>query len=486
MYSLALVAALSVLFAYSLTPLIRDWFVRRGWVDHPDGQRKVHCLPVPRAGGAIIAIAYLASCALLASLHSNGWVQFGLDFSIVHRVLPGAALIFIIGLLDDSKSLPPAVKLGTQFVACVVAFLAGVRVSVLHWPAAGAWWFSLPMTLFWLLLCTNAFNLIDGMDGLSSGLSLFAVLTLICSALLTHNLPLLLATVPLAGALLGFLPFNINPASVFLGDSGSYTIGFLLGCFAIVWSQKSVTLLGVTAPLMAFSVPLFDVALVVARRFLRQKSIFAADRLHLHHRLLERGLSPRGVVWVLYATACVGAALALLSTALNNIFAGFALLAFCGAACFAIKYLGYLEFDTASRIAFRGTFRQVLRSEMILHTTWTHLSRASTPAACWQVVRATASELGFCRAGMKLDDVEFLESFDTADAAPLWTITIPLDGRGQIELAHRFEQPATAVTLAPLTDVLHRCLVRGAGPQLQPRKNGARQPALSLRKAAGA
>ena len=485
MYSLGLVAAVSVLLAHSLTPFFRAWFVERGWVDKPDGDRKINVLPIPRAGGAVIAIAYLASYAILAALHLKGWASFHVDFGLVLAVLPGAALVLIIGLLDDTKGLPPLLKFSAQIVACLAAFMGGVHVGVLHWFAAGTWWFSLPMTVFWLLLCTNAFNLIDGMDGLSGGLGLFALLTLICYGLLGNNFPLLLATVPLAGALLGFLPFNLNPASVYLGDSGSYMIGFCLGCFAAVWSEKSATVLGIMAPLMALAVPLVDVVLVVARRFLREKPIFNADRLHVHHRLLERGLTPRRVVFVLYGAACTGAVLALLATVLNTAHACLVLLLFCGLAFAGIKQLGYLEFNTASRIAFRGTFRQVLRSEMILQTAWAHLNTAHTAAASWEVLKTTASELGFCRVGMKLDDLEFSQSFDAADAAPLWTISIPLKGRGRVELAHRFEQDVTASSVVPLTDLLHRCLGHGTGQRVEVRTSAVPAVPAVLHKAVG-
>ena len=171
MYSLGLVAIVSVLLAYSLAPFLRSWFIGRGWVDKPDGERKVQVRPIPRAGGAVIAISYLASYAILAALHLRGWTSFHLDLGLVLTVLPGGALVFIIGLLDDTKGLPPLMKLSAQIVACLVAFIGGVHVSVPHWFVGGTWWFSLPLTLFWLLLCTNAFNLIDGLDGLSGGLA---------------------------------------------------------------------------------------------------------------------------------------------------------------------------------------------------------------------------------------------------------------------------------------------------------------------------
>src|SRR5439155_4205751 len=142
-------------------------------------------------------------------------------------------------------------------------------------------WWSLPVTLFWLVLCTNAFNLIDGVDGLAAGLGLFATLTMLVAALAQNNVALAVATAPLAGCLLGFLRYNFNPASVFLGDSGSLLIGFLLGCYGVIWSQKSVTMLGMAAPAMVLAFPLLEVALSVARRFLHNEPIFAGDRGHI-------------------------------------------------------------------------------------------------------------------------------------------------------------------------------------------------------------
>jgi len=138
--------------------------------------------------------------------------------------------------------------------------------------------------------CVNAFNLIDGLDGLAAGLGLFATLTTFAAALLQQNFELAIATVPLSGALLGFLRYNFSPATIFLGDCGSQTVGFLLGCYGVLWSQKATTLLGMTAPVMALSIPLLDTALSVARRLLGGRPIFRADRGHIHHRPWIAGL----------------------------------------------------------------------------------------------------------------------------------------------------------------------------------------------------
>ena len=172
----------------------------------------------------------------------------------------------LLGLLDDLFHLRPWQKLFGELLAAGVAYGFGLHVEGLAGYAAASW-LSLPLTVLWLVLCTNAFNLIDGMDGLATGAGLFATLTIVLAAVLQTNTSLALAAVPLVGALLGFLRYNFNPATVFLGDSGSLLIGFLLGCFGVVWSLKTATIFGIVAPVMAMCVPLLDVVLSVARRF---------------------------------------------------------------------------------------------------------------------------------------------------------------------------------------------------------------------------
>ena len=183
-------------------------------------------------------------------------------------------------------------------------------------------WLGLAVTALWLVGCSNAFNLIDGVDGLAVGAGLFATVTILLGALLNGNVRLALATMPLAGALAGFLRYNFNPASVFLGDSGSLTVGFLLGCYGVLWSQKSATMLGMTAPLMALAVPLIDTGVAVARRFLRGQPIFSADARHIHHRLLARGLTPRKVALLLYGACGVAAGLSLVGSVAETLTRG--------------------------------------------------------------------------------------------------------------------------------------------------------------------
>src|SRR5262249_50739772 len=239
----------------------------------------------------------LGAVGLLMVSRLNGADEVKLP--LVISLLPAAGVMFATGLVDDLIGLKAWQKLLVQICAATLAYLAGVRVVGVAGYVAPLW-LSLPITTLWLVACANAFNLIDGVDGVATGVALFATITTLLAALLQSNTPLALATAPLAGALFAFLRYNFNPASIFLGDCGSLTIGFVLGCFGVIWSQKSATLLGMTAPLMALSLPLLDAAASVARRYLRRQRIFTPDRNHVHHRLLERGFSPRKVALILY------------------------------------------------------------------------------------------------------------------------------------------------------------------------------------------
>jgi len=290
MYSLGLLAATSFLLALVLTPLCRNLFRRWGVVDHPDSGRRMHVRPVPRVGGIAIVGAYLGAFAVLlvSPLSAGRMVVEGLP--LAWKLFPAAAAVFALGLIDDLRGLKSWQKFAGQTIAACMAMWGGVQVTGVAGLSVPPW-LGLPLTLLWLVGCSNAFNLIDGVDGLGAGAGLFATVTILLGALLHGNVALALATVPLAGALLGFLRYNFNPASIFLGDSGSLTVGFLLGCYGVLWAQKSTTMLGMTAPLMALGVPLLDTGIAIVRRFLRHQPIFEADAGHIHHRLLARGLT---------------------------------------------------------------------------------------------------------------------------------------------------------------------------------------------------
>ena len=293
----------------ALTPVVRAFALRAGVVDEPDA-RKVHTRAVPRLGGVAVVIAWIVAVAIAASA---GLVQES------PLVVVAVLVVFSIGLRDDVRAIGAAPKLLAIAAAAALAVAGGVHIERItlwrHTYELG--WLALPVTLAWIAGVTSAFNLIDGLDGLATGLAIIAATS--CSALLlvrgdqAHAVLL----VALVGAGVGFLPYNFNPATIFLGDSGSFVFGFVLAVTAIAGWQKGATAIAVGAPLLLFALPLADVTGSVARRLLRRQPVFAADQRHIHHWLLRRGLTHRESVLVLYACALALAALAVLTADLR-------------------------------------------------------------------------------------------------------------------------------------------------------------------------
>jgi UDP-GlcNAc:undecaprenyl-phosphate GlcNAc-1-phosphate transferase len=434
-----------------LTPICRDIFRSYGVVDQPDA-RKVHRYPIPRVGGLAIAISYLVAYVLVRPEEGSPLAQ---QLSLVWRLLPGAALAFGIGLLDDLFNLRAWIKLLGQIGAAGLACVGGVRILSIGGAPTDAWW-NIPLTLVWLLACMNAFNLVDGLDGLAVGVGLFATLTVFTAAMMQHNMLLAVATLPLAGALLAFLCYNFNPATIFLGDSGSLLIGFLLGCYAAIWSNKSATLLGMTAPLMALSIPLLDVLLAIVRRFLRHQPIFGADRGHIHHRLLDRGFTPRRVVLVLYALCGLAAAFSLLqgvvhsfSIALVVLFGLFVLL--------GVQYLGYAEFDLAGRLLLSGEFQRSVSAQLDLRRFRAALVAAGKPADCWEVIRDAGGRFGFQQVRLSLGG-EIFEYSTSESGGPVWTVRVPLPNGDYAVLERPFASSVLPMAVAPFVDCLREIL----------------------------
>jgi UDP-GlcNAc:undecaprenyl-phosphate GlcNAc-1-phosphate transferase len=457
MYSLSLLALASFFLSLVLTPLCRNLFRRWGVMDRPDGGRHLHAHPIPRVGGMPILIAYLGAFAVLLvlPLSAGGIVQANLP--LAWKILPAAVLVFAVGLMDDLRGLKPWHKLAGQTVAAGIAFWGGVQltgVAGLVLPP----WLSLPVTLLWLVGCSNAFNLIDGVDGLAAGAGLFATVTILLGALLNGNVPLAMATVPLAGVLLGFLRYNFNPASIFLGDSGSLTVGFLLGCYGVLWSQKSATLLGMTAPLMAMAVPLLDMGVAIARRFLRQQPIFGADAGHIHHRLLARGLTPRRVALLLYGACGLAAALSLSASMAQDHFKGAIVVLFCTAAWIGVQRLGYVEFGAAGRMFVEGAFRRRLNNELALRAFDDALKAAATPEDCWHAIREACRKFGFTHVQLRMNGYRFDETLAETNGNPTWGIEIPLPEDGSVHLIRCFGAAQAPNVLVPFADALHRNL----------------------------
>lgn len=438
-----------------LTPIVRDIFRSYGIVDKPDRRRKVHVYPIPRVGGIPIAIAYLVALYPF-STESSALVQY---LPLAWKLLPAAGLLFAVGLTDDLIGLKPWQKLLGQVVAATLAYWGGVRVLGVAGFSHSEIWLSLPLTLFWLLACTNAFNLVDGLDGLAAGMGLVASLTMVVVALREPNMQLAYASIPLVGALVAFLCFNFNPATVFLGDSGSMLIGFLLGCYGAISAQKSATLVGMIVPLLAVSIPLLDVSLTILRRFLRNQPIFSADRGHIHHRLLDRGLAPSRAVLVLYLVCAAVAAFALLLThPYAGRFYGPIILVVCVVVWFGIRQLRYAEFGIASRLLFGGELQRTLGGQIRLEMLAEKLGAAQSEEDCWRVLSGSIDDFGFSAVELSLRGRKWQKSFTSGPDTESWSLQVPLSDQDWLRLVRPFDSGVLPMMVTPFLDTVRRAL----------------------------
>jgi len=440
MFVLLFLGVIACVLSFLLTPVVSRLFFALDIVDYPDGDRKLHGRPVPRAGGLPIALSYGGAIAAAIMILPEGSHLASHHTPIFGWLFAAAAVILITGLVDDAVGLKPVPKLIMQLVAAGLACWGGVRIAtIVDYPIP--LWLGVPLTLFWIVACTNALNLIDGLDGLATGVSLFATLTAFTVACVEGNVGLALATAPLAGSLLGFLRYNFNPASVFLGDSGSLTVGFLLGCFSVIWCQKSATVLGMAAPLISLLVPLTDVGVSIARRFVSNRPIFAGDGRHIHHRLLARGFHPRTVTLLLY-TACGGAAvLSLLDSLLSQTVGGVVVVIVCVLAWMGIHFLGYDEFAVARRLAGAHGFRRAVGEELCLRKFQSRIAGAATLEECWPIIRDLCYEMKFHSVGLFSPSQDFGDSrppatTSAAEALAVWRLEVAINSEIRLVL-HR-------------------------------------------------
>lgn len=286
-------AALAFGIAFLLTPFMRRLAFKVGALDHP-GPRKIHRQAMPLLGGVVVYLAFWGTAGLVLLLTGGGKQLWGLFW--------GSTVILGLGLYDDIKGLSYKAKFAGQFVAAFILLAYNIKIEFITLPFqemifVGA--FMIPLTLIWVVGITNAVNLIDGVDGLATGVSTIAALVMF--ALTWDKFPLIaLLSLVLAGASLGFLPHNFSPARIFLGDSGSLFLGFMLAGFSIMGVTKQATFTTLIAPVLIFGLPITDTFYVMWRRFKSRRPIFEADNGHIHHHLLGIGLSARQTVMVLY------------------------------------------------------------------------------------------------------------------------------------------------------------------------------------------
>jgi UDP-GlcNAc:undecaprenyl-phosphate GlcNAc-1-phosphate transferase len=477
MFSLIFLAGLSFAICFLLTPLIRNSLLRAGILDRPDDPRKLHKQPIPRLGGVPILLSMLIALAIFAAAPLSGAEAFRMQLPTLGRLLPAVVLILLIGVCDDLFGLRPWQKLAGEVAAACWVYWCGIRIfDVFGLGAIQTHWFSLPVTVLWLVGCANAFNLIDGMDGLASGVGFFATCTMLVAALQRPGAVVLgLLTAPLAGALLAFLRFNFNPASMFLGDSGSLSIGFLLGLFGVIWYQKSITLLGMTAPLMALAFPILEAGISVARRFLRGDPIFGADRGHIHHRLLDLGLTPRRAVLLLYGVTSVFATISLLASVPEFRYGGLVVIVFCAVSWIGIQHLGYAEFSEARKIILSGTVRQLIASQSKVRAYRWALERAKSLDECWQLTEQAMRELGFDHVELVLPSgahyAGWLHAPDSAlTLGDCWTVRIPLDDRGAswMQLSRHLDRGEGYLMLHAVVETVREVLPQKVAAETKP------------------
>jgi UDP-GlcNAc:undecaprenyl-phosphate GlcNAc-1-phosphate transferase len=377
-----IIFAASLVVSAVMSRLVRDVANARGWAIAPGSSRHMHMKPVPRLGGiAILGSVVLVVTAAAIACKVFHWSYF-FPSSTFLGLLGPTLVIFGLGLADDFRPLSPYLKFGVQILAAGWLFLNGCRVThltLLFGDREMGNVAALGLTIFWVLLITNAFNLLDGLDGLAAGSALFASLVVFVVSLVTGNTLTEVVTIALAGAIVGFLRYNFSPATIFLGDCGSLVIGFVLSAVSLASSEKASTAVAVAIPVVSFGLPILDTFMAVLRRFLNRKPLFGADDEHIHHKLLQRGLSHRQAVVVLYA---VSACFALISLPLLSPKSGTiaVVLSVVGLGVFfGLQHLGYHEVDELRRMA-RRTWGQktIISNNLAIHRATDELGSSRT------------------------------------------------------------------------------------------------------------
>ena len=296
-----------------------------GLVDKPDYYRKIHTRPIPRLGGVGIYFAFFIPLASLFFFYHNQVSNLLLHQPVeLTGLVAGSTIAMLMGMWDDIRGLRPAWKLVFQFCAASVAWASGLAITTISnpfGPTIVLGWLAYPVTVFWFIGCMNAVNLMDGLDGLAAGICLFVSLTLFLVSVLLKNVLGMLLMSCLSGAIFGFLLFNFYPAKIFLGDSGSMLLGFLIGALSLVGStRKAETAIALLIPIVALGLPILDTSMTIIRRWYKRFPISSPDRHHIHHALISMGYSQRRVVIVLYtATLLLGGAALLITMGRSEI-----------------------------------------------------------------------------------------------------------------------------------------------------------------------
>ncbi len=406
----------SAYLALAVTPLV-IWLARRiGAVDRP-GLRSVHTQPIPRIGGVAIYVSSLAAILPLLLLdNSVGRIFHDMQFEIL--VLLGfASTVFLIGLIDDLRGLPARFKFAAELLAAGAVCLSGVRISSLGLGAgmsADLGWLGWPLTLLWIVGLTNAVNMSDGLDGLAAGLAAVACGaiaifsfhgTLIHTGAVRDNDMLMgLFALALLGSLSGFLFFNFNPAKVFMGDCGSLFIGFTIASVSVMCVSKSAALVALALPALALGIPIFDTLFSMLRRFLERRSLFAPDRSHLHHRLLELGLNQRRAVMAIYGATLATTGLGLFMMSRSGLSSLLVFVVLLGLLVLLFRVVGVIRLQEVFH-RLQGKYRytrQVREDTRTFENLQLRFRQVRDAQQWWQAICEAARQMDFARVSLKI------------------------------------------------------------------------------------
>lgn len=293
-----------------LTPLVKKICLRANLLDYPS-PRRIHKTPTPRLGGVAIALSFLASIFVLSIFFKSTLSELS---EYLPALLISGSIILGLGIYDDLKPLPGLVKFSIQVLASLILIWGKIKIGLLYIPFYGIVelkYLSYPVTLLWLVGIMNSINLIDGLDGLASGLSVFVAATLLFVGVSLKISFLTVFSSAILGACLGFLRYNYFPAQIFMGDSGAYFLGYLFAVISVLFPIKSYTAIAMFVPLLALALPIFETFFSLLRRLLSKKPFYHPDKRHLHNLLLHSGLSQKTTVWIFYLLSIIFSFLAI-------------------------------------------------------------------------------------------------------------------------------------------------------------------------------
>jgi len=433
---LAITFCVSLAFSLFLTPAVRDFALRREIVDAADSSRKLHTRRIPRLGGVAIVAAFLFAMVVSVIADATLRAAVGRNARGLIVLVGGAAVLGIVGVADDLRDVRPRWKLLAQAAAGAAVYAAGTRVTALALPGLGSvnlGPLALPATVFWIVGVVNAMNFIDGLDGLAGGVALLALATI---AVLTASTgkavttAILLAT---AGSVLGFLRYNFHPATIFMGDAGSTFLGYVLAVSSIAVSEKAPAAMALAIPLAVLAVPITDTALAIGRRILRGRSVFSADREHIHHLLIEAGVSHRTAVLILYCVTAIFCGLGLAAAYARARTVAAAALPVCGCAALALWKLGVLRIARGRRLREERRRNRALR--FAVKTMAFSLRDAATLAEVLEAVAPLPSVLAANRAAVVVPDAGLRRDFPSENqtGGPVFSAVFPF-GTGKVEV----------------------------------------------------